>query len=95
MLTDQARWVGQIKPDAKRQHINGWEDGRKKTGPASADPVLNDLDIEAYAALAFLTAAGFAGFGWAFAVVFLAACVLSFAANSALTFWAMASVSTL
>ena len=35
----QARRVGQTKSDAKRQHIRGWEDGRKRTGPASADPV--------------------------------------------------------
>ena len=35
----QARRVGQTKSDAKRQHITGWEDGRKRTEPASADPV--------------------------------------------------------
>jgi hypothetical protein len=38
-FSSQARRVGQTKPDAKRQHISGWEDGRKRTGPASADPV--------------------------------------------------------
>jgi UDP-N-acetylmuramyl pentapeptide synthase len=42
--------------------------------------------------LAILVAVGRAGFGWAFAAVFLADCAFSFAANSALTFWAMASV---
>jgi len=36
--------------------------------------------------LAFLAAVGFAGFGCAFAAVFLTACAFSFAANSALTF---------
>jgi hypothetical protein len=38
-LSVQARRVGQTKSGAKRQHIKGWEDGRKRTGPASADPV--------------------------------------------------------
>jgi len=35
----QARRVGQTKSDAKRQHINGREDGQKGTEPAAADPV--------------------------------------------------------
>jgi len=92
----QARRVGQNKSDAKRQHVTGWEDGRKETEPAAADPVLNAWDVEDYAALAFLAAVDrAAGFGWTFAAVFLAACAFSFAANSALTFWAIASVSTL
>jgi len=95
MQSVQARRVGQTKSGAKRQHINGWEDGRKRNGACAGRPRLKGLDVERYAALAFLTAVGFAGFGWAFAVVFLAACALSFAANSALTFWAIASVSTL
>lgn len=72
----------------------GGKTGEKERG-LRGRPRLKGLEVERYAALAFLTAVGFAGFGWAFAVVFLAACVLSFAANSALTFWAMASVSTL
>ena len=55
----QARRVGQTKSDAKRQHIKGWEDGRKRTGPASADPVWKAWNVERYAALAFLTAVGF------------------------------------
>ncbi len=67
----------------------------KKSGACVGRPRLGGLKVERYAALAFLTAVGFAGFGWTFAVVFLAACAFSFAANSALTFWAMASVSTL
>ena len=67
----------------------------KKTEPAAADPVLNGWIVEDYAALAFLAIVGRAGFGWAFAAVFLADCAFSFAANSALTFCAMASVSTL
>ena len=92
----QARRVGQTNSDAKRQHITGWEDGRKRTEPASADPVLNAWDVERYAAFAFLAVVGrAAGFGWTFAAVFLAACAFSFAAYSALTFWAMASVFTL
>ena len=90
----QARRVGQTKSDAKRQHIKGWEDGRKRTGPAGR-PRMQGLDVESYAALAFLTAVDFAGFGWAFAAVFLTACAFSFAANSAFTFWVIASVSTL
>jgi len=57
---------------------------------------MEGLEIGRYAALAFLAAVvRAAGFGWAFAAVFLAACVFSFAANSVLTFCAMASVSTL
>jgi hypothetical protein len=92
----QARRVGQTKSDAKRQHITGWEDGRKRNGAHVGRPRLKGLEVEPYAALAFLAAVGrAAGFGWAFAAVFLAACAFSFAANSALTFWAMASVSTL
>ena len=67
----------------------------KKNGACAGRPRLEGLEVEDYAALAFLTAVGFAGFGWAFAVVFLTACAFSFAANSALTFWVMASVSTL
>lgn len=91
----QARRVGQTKPGAKRQHITGREDGRKRNGACTGRPRLKDIDAGCYAALAFLTAVGFAGFGWAFAVVFLAVCAFSFAANSAFTFWVMASVSTL
>ena len=56
---------------------------------------MQSLDVEGYAALAFLVAVGRAGFGWAFAAVFLVACAFSFAANSALTFLAMAQGSTL
>jgi len=67
----------------------------KKNGACVGRPRLKCLEVERYAALAFLTAVGFAGFGRAFAAVFLTACAFSFAANSALTFWAMASVSTL
>jgi hypothetical protein len=91
----QARRVGQTKSDAKRQHITGWEDGRKN-GACVSRPRFECWDVESYAALALLAAVGrAAGFDWAFAAVFLAACAFSFAANSALTFWAMASVSTL
>ena len=91
----QARRVGQTKSDAERQHITGWEDGRKKNGACGGRLRLHGLGNESYAALAFLAAVGFAGFGCAFAAVFLTACAFSFAANSAFTFWAMASVSTL
>ena len=91
----QARRVGQTKSGAKRQHIKGGKTG-EKNGVCDGRPRLKFLDVERYATLAFLAAVGFvAGFGWAFAGVFLAACAFSFAANSALTFWAMASVSTL
>ena len=91
----QAGRVGQTKSGAKRQHIKGREDGRKEDGACGGRPRLEGLEVERYAALAFLTAVGFAGFGCAFAAVFLTACAFSFAANSAFTFWAMASVSTL
>jgi len=68
----------------------------KKNGAHIGRPRLEDLEVEGHAALAFFAAVGrAAGFGWAFAAVFLAACAFSFAANSALTFCAMASVSTL
>ena len=67
----------------------------KKNGACVGRPRLKCLEVERYAALAFLTAMDFAGFGWTFAVAFLAACAFSFAANSALTFWVIASVSTL
>jgi hypothetical protein len=67
----------------------------ERNGACVGRPRLKGLGIENYAALAFLAAVGRAGFGWAFAAVFLAACAFSFAANSALTFCAMASVSTL
>ena len=67
----------------------------KKNGACAGRPRMQGLDVEGYAALAFLAAVGRAGFGWAFAAVFLAACTFSLAANSALTFCAMASVSTL
>ena len=86
-------WANQACREAAAHH---WVGRRaKKDGACVGRPRSKGLEVERYAALAFLTAVGFAGFGWAFAVVFLAACVLSFAANSALTFWAMASVSTL
>jgi len=67
----------------------------KKNGACVGRPRLKCLEVERYAALAFLIDAGFAGFGCAFAAVFLTACAFSFAANSALTFWPIASVSTL
>ena len=67
----------------------------KKDGACVGRPRLEGLEVMRYAALALLVAVGRAGFGWAFAVVFLTACAFSFAANSALTFWVMASVSTL
>jgi len=67
---------------------------RKERGLAGR-PRLKGMDVKSYAALAFLAAVGFACFGWAFAAVFLTACAFSFAANSALTFWVIASVSTL
>jgi hypothetical protein len=68
----------------------------KKNGACVGRPRLEGLEDKGYAALAFLAAVGrAAGFGWVFAVVFLAACAFSFAANSALTFCAIASVSTL
>ena len=67
----------------------------KKNGACAGRPRMQGLDVEDYAAMAFLAVVGRAGFGWAFAAVFLAACAFSFAVNSALTFWAMASVSTL
>jgi hypothetical protein len=90
----QARRVGQTNSGAKRQHITGREDGRKKRGLWRQTP-FGRIGIWHYAALVFFAAVGRAGLGWAFAVVFLAACAFSFAANSALTFVAMASVSTL
>ena len=58
----------------------------KKNGACAGRPRMEGLEVERYAALAFLTAAGFAGFGCAFAAVFLAACAFSFAANPVLTF---------
>ena len=67
----------------------------KKDGACVGGPRLEGLEVVRYAALAFFGAMGFAGFGWAFAAVFLAACAFSFVANSALTFRVMASVSTL
>ncbi len=91
----QARREGQARSGAKRQRIKGWEDGRKSKGACAGRPRLKGIDAECYAALAFLTAAGFAGLVWTLAAVFLVACAFSFAANSALTFWAIASVSTL
>jgi hypothetical protein len=70
--------------------------GRAKKNGACADrPRFECWEVGRYAALAFLAAVGRAGLGWVFAAVFLAACVFSFAANSALTFCAMVSVSTL
>jgi len=91
----QARRVGQTKSGAKRQHIKGGKTG-EKNGACAGRPRFACWDVEGYAALAFLPAVGRAtGFGWAFAAVFLAVCAFSFAANSALTFWAIASVSTL
>jgi len=68
----------------------------EKDGACGGRPRLKGLEVEDYAALAFLAAVvRAAGFGWVIAAVFLAACAFSFAANSALTFCAMASVSTL
>ena len=89
-LSGGPNWTG-----AKRQHINGWEDRRKREGACVGRPRLEGLEVVRYAALVFLVAVGRAGFGWAIAAVFLKACAFPFAANSALTFWAMASVSTL
>jgi len=67
----------------------------KKDGACAGRPRLEGFEVEDYAALAFLIAVAFVGFGCGFAAVFLTACAFSFAANSALTFWVMASVSTL
>jgi hypothetical protein len=67
----------------------------KKDGACVGRPRLESLELARYAALAFLVAVGRAGFDCGFAAVFLMACAFSFAANSDLTFWAMASVSTL
>jgi hypothetical protein len=50
----QARRVDQIKPDAKRQHINGREDWRKKNGACGGRPRRESLEVERYAALAIL-----------------------------------------
>ena len=74
---------------------NAWPGGGEFRNSLAGRPRMQGLDVEGYAALAFLAAVGRAGFGWAFAAVFLAACTFSLAANSTLTFCAMASVSTL
>src|ERR1035441_911706 len=56
----------------------------KKNGACVGRPRLEGLEVGSYAALAAVVRA--AGFDSALAVVFLAACAFSFAANSALTF---------
>jgi len=67
-----------------------WPDRGEFRNSLAGRPRLQGLEVEGYAALAFLAAVvRAAGFGWAFAAVFLAACAFSFAANSALTFYAM------
>jgi len=88
--------VGWAKLVCREAAAHQWVGRRaKKDGACVGRPRLGGLEVGGYAALAFLVAVGRAGFGWAFAAVFLAACAFSFAVNSALTFWAMASVSTL
>ena len=88
--------VGWAKLDWRESAAHQWVGRRaKKNGACVGKPRLEGLEVERYAALAFLIDAGFAGFGCAFAAVFLTACAFSFAANSALTFWVIASVSTL
>ena len=86
-------WAKQVWREAAAYQRAG---GRaKRNGACTGRPRLQGLDVEGYAALAFFAAVGFAAFGWAFAAVFLTDCAFSFAANSALTFCAIASVSTL
>jgi hypothetical protein len=72
MQGTQARRLGPTKSDAKRQHRKRAGRRAKTNGACAGRPRLEGLEVEDYAALAFLAVVGrAAGFGWAFAVVFL------------------------
>jgi hypothetical protein len=88
--------VGWAKLDWRESAAHQWVGRRaKKDGACVGRPRLEGLEVVRYAALAFLVTVGRAGFDWALVAVFLTACAFSFEANSAFTFWVIASVSTL
>ena len=87
---------GPNETGAKRQHITGRVDGRRrKTGVCLNRPHTPMFMNCRYAAFAFFGAAARDWLGFAFSVAFRADCAFSLAANSCLTLDVIAATSTL